>query len=79
MGYRRTLNFLLGVFAGFLVVMLVCGLLNVVLVSLLPQMQFWLNLLGAAYLVYLAVHTILSKPHEDQPLKTDLNTLKPGS
>jgi cysteine/O-acetylserine efflux protein len=82
-GYRRTLNFLLGVFAGFLVVMLLCGLLNVVLVSLLPQMQLWLNILGVIYLVYLAVHTILSKPvaggsDEHQPLKTDLNTFKAG-
>jgi cysteine/O-acetylserine efflux protein len=82
-GYRRTLNFLLGVFAGFLVVMLVCGLLNVILVSLLPQMQLWLNILGVAYLVYLAVHTILSKPvagrpTENLPLKTDLNTFKAG-
>jgi cysteine/O-acetylserine efflux protein len=47
-GYRRTLRFLLGVFVGFFIVMLICGLLNVVLVSLLPQMQYWLNILGAA-------------------------------
>ena len=77
-GYRRTLKFLLGVFTGFVVVMLLCGLLNVVLVSLLPQMQFWLNILGAAYMLYLAVHTFLSKPIEDQPLETGLNTFEAG-
>ena len=77
-GYRRTLGFLLGVFVGFMIVMLLCGLLNVLLVSLLPQLQFWLNLLGAAYLVYLAVHTFLSKPQADQPLNPGLNTFKAG-
>jgi cysteine/O-acetylserine efflux protein len=77
-GYRRTLKFLLGVCAGFFIVMLLCGLLNVVLVSLLPQTQFWLNILGAAYMLYLAIHTLLSKPLEDQPLDNGLNTFKAG-
>ena len=77
-GYRRTLRFLMGVLVGFFIVMLICGLLNVVLVSLLPQIQYWLNILGAAYMVYLAVHTILSKPVEDESKKIGMNTFKAG-
>lgn len=77
-GYKKTLNFLLGIFSGFIVVMLLCGWLNYVLLSLLPQVKFWLNLLGAAYMVYLAVHIVLSKPAEDEPGESRLNTFKAG-
>ena len=57
-GYRRTLGFLAGMTVGFLIVMLVSGLLNVVLARLVPQMRFWLNILGAAYMFYLAAHIV---------------------
>lgn len=78
-GYRRTLPFLLGVVSGFFVVMLLCGLLNVVLLGLLPQLKFWLNLLGAAYMVYLAIYIAFSSPvHEDAPAANTLNTFKVG-
>ncbi len=82
-GYRRTLRFLLGVTSGFLILALLCGFLNVVLVGLLPQLKPWLNLLGAAYMIYLAIHILLSKPAEeheagDAPGGYDLNTFKIG-
>ena len=77
-GYKKTLGFLAGIFSGFIVVMLLCGLLNYVLLSLLPQVKFWLNILGAAYMVYLAVHIIRSKPIEDAPGENGLNTFKAG-
>ncbi len=64
-GYKNTLRFLGGIFCGFFVVMLICGLLNVLLLSFIPQVRFWMNLLGAAYMIYLALHIILSKPDAD--------------
>jgi cysteine/O-acetylserine efflux protein len=77
-GYRRTLKFLTGVAAGFLVVLLVSGLLNVALVSFVPQVRFWLNLFGAAYMLYLAVHIALSKSDADRPEPKSLNTFGAG-
>ena len=77
-GYKRTLRFLAGVFTGFFLILLACGLLNVVLVSLLPQVQFWLNLLGAAYMVYLAIHIMRSGVVEDGLNKSDLNSFTAG-
>ena len=78
-GYRRTLPFLLGMTTGFFVIMLISGLLNVVLVGLLPSVKFWLTLLGAAYMLYLAVHILLSKPAEDEkPGGIRLDTFKAG-
>ena len=77
-GYRRTLRFLAGIAVGFLVVMLLCGFLNMALVRLLPQMKFWLNLLGAVYMVYLAIHIMLSKPASSEDGKISLNTFMAG-
>jgi cysteine/O-acetylserine efflux protein len=77
-GYRRTLGFLTGMLCGFTLVMLACGLLNVVLVSFLPKARPWLNLAAAAYLVYLAVHTFLSRPPGETVGKTGLNTFPAG-
>jgi cysteine/O-acetylserine efflux protein len=77
-GYKRSLGFLAGVFSGFFLIMLACGLLNVALASLLPQVRFWLNLLGAAYMLYLAFHIVRSGAMEDGPDKHALNSFRAG-
>ena len=69
-GYRRTLGFLAGMTAGFFLVMLACGILNIVLANRLPQVRFWLNLLGAAYMIYLAFHIVRSGAMEDSSGQT---------
>ena len=76
-GFRRTIQFLAGVFCGFLSVMLICGLVNFTLMTLIPSLRVWLNLLGAGYMLYLAIHVMLSSPHEDE-LNQSLNTFKAG-
>ncbi|MDR3576945.1 MAG: LysE family transporter [Anaerolineaceae bacterium] len=77
-GYKGTLRFLAGIFTGFWVVMALCGLLNAALVGLLPQVRVWLVYLGAAYMVYLALHIALSKPRQAGEGKADLNTYWAG-
>ncbi len=77
-GYRCTLGFLTGMTLGFLIVLLASGLLNVALAGLVPQVRFWLNLFGAAYMVYLAAHIALSKPQKDSVEPQSLNTFGAG-
>ena len=77
-GYKRTLGFLAGIFTGFVLIMLACGLLNVALVDLLPQVRFWLNLLGAAYMVYLAIHIVRSRAMEDDADENSLSSFAAG-
>jgi cysteine/O-acetylserine efflux protein len=77
-GYRRSLGFLAGVFCGFWVLMLGCGWLHLALESVLLAVTFWIDLLGAGYMVYLAVHTLLSRPNEDRPNRGDLNSFAAG-
>jgi cysteine/O-acetylserine efflux protein len=77
-GYRKSLGFLAGICAGFFVVMLACGLLNVILIGMLPHISVWLNILGAVYMVYLAVHILRSGAMEDGDEKAGLNSFRAG-
>ncbi len=77
-GYRRTLRFLLGIFTGFFVLMVLCGLLNLTLAELVPSLKKWLNILGALYMLYLAYHILRSKPVEEGVEEKSLNTFKAG-
>ena len=76
-GFRRTIKFLGGVFAGFFVVMLICAFANFAFMMMLPSIHGWLNWFGAAYMIYLAIHVMRSKPHLDEE-NEGLNTLKAG-
>ena len=78
-GFRKSLRFLFGVFAGFFVVMLLCGYLNFVLVSILPKARFWLNLLGTGYMIYLGIHIALTRQSEQTEIDRPLNTFKAGA
>lgn len=73
-GFRKTLVYILGIFSGFVVMMLASGFLNLTLVSLLPDSHFWLNLLGAVYLVILAGLVAFSKPADDAHAGKSINT-----
>jgi len=77
-GYRRTLNFLLGVASGFGSLLILCGFLNVFLPNILPQARFWLNILGALYMFYLAYHILRSGPVEANSTQKDLNSFRAG-
>ena len=76
-GFRRTIRFLGGVFGGFFLVMLICGFINFALMTLIPSVRLWLNLLGAGYMLYLALHVMTSKPHEEE-LNQKLNSFQAG-
>ncbi|MET3547018.1 threonine/homoserine/homoserine lactone efflux protein [Paenibacillus favisporus] len=54
-GFRRTIRFCLGVGAGFFVVALLCSYCNLLLKNLIPGIRWWMTILGAAYMLYLAV------------------------
>lgn len=77
-GYRGTVKCIAGMMSGFLVLMLTAGLLNVALVNYVPKVRFWLNLLGAAYMVYLALHIVLSKPSSEGVRQKDFNSYRAG-
>jgi threonine/homoserine/homoserine lactone efflux protein len=53
-GFKKTINFNFGVFAGFLVIMLASSYFNLVLFNLIPKIKIFMSIVGAAYMVYLA-------------------------
>ena len=76
--YLRMARFLAGIFTGFFIVMLVCGLLNVVLTGLLPSAEHWLKIIGALYMVYLAIHILRSGPPDDSEGENTSRSFKFG-
>jgi cysteine/O-acetylserine efflux protein len=57
-GYRKTLPFLSGILGGFFLVMLLCGLISSTLLRILPGIENILRYLGAAFILWLAYHTL---------------------
>jgi threonine/homoserine/homoserine lactone efflux protein len=58
-GFVKGLPFNYGIFTGFSSVMLLCTLFSSLLLTHIPQMQLPMKILGASYMVYLAVKTWL--------------------
>ncbi len=60
-GFRKTLNFLLGIVSGFFIILLLSNYFNLVLFALLPKTKFIMGIIGAIYMTYLAVIIIKSR------------------
>lgn len=60
-GWRRGRPMLLGISSGFLCVMVLCAVVCFELARLLPVVTGILKYVGAAYLVWLGLHILLSK------------------
>ncbi len=54
LGFRRSIRFNFGILAGFAVVMSVCAAFSATPYSFLPKMKSVMQILGAAYMLYLA-------------------------
>lgn len=54
LGFRRSYRFNLGILAGFGVVMSICTLFSSTLYTLLPRVKIVMQVLGAAYMLFLA-------------------------
>lgn len=55
--YRRTLPYLLGIFSGFYIIMILCAFMSVTLIQKLPGIEKILGAVGAIYILWLAYHT----------------------
>lgn len=58
LGYKATFKYILGVFTGVFLMMLLCAWLTFGLSSLLPEVTVYLKYIGAAYIFYLAFKTL---------------------
>lgn len=76
-GFKRTLNFLIGIALGFFILMLLCSFFNKMLFTVLPQMQFAMSIIGTAYMLYLAFK--ISGFHFPFGYKKSAKSQKPNS
>lgn len=72
-GFRRSLRVLAGMSAGFLALMLICGVFTYTLISVLPSLTQWLVWIGAAYILWLAWKIANSSPATDDSSERPLS------
>lgn len=77
-GFKKTLGFIVGVAAGFFVVMLLCSFFNVVLYSFIPRITFWMNLFGCLYMTYLAFKIMRSRSKEREGKQRKISSFFSG-
>jgi threonine/homoserine/homoserine lactone efflux protein len=58
-GFKKAVKFNFGILVGSLLVMGLCLAFSSILFNLVPKIQFPMKILGAAYLLYLIVKTLL--------------------
>ncbi|MGE8001661.1 LysE family transporter [Lysinibacillus sp. NPDC093190] len=63
-GLARTLRFCIGVGVGFLTITGLSSLFNVVLIDIMPIIEFPLTILGVGYMLYLAFKILTSKEND---------------
>ncbi|CFR17870.1 ABC transporter [Yersinia kristensenii] len=61
-GFKRSTRVLAGMSAGFLIIMLICALFTYTLINIIPSVSHWLKMIGAAYVVWLAIKIAKSDP-----------------
>lgn len=54
LGFRRSVRFNFGILTGFAIVMAICTVFSATVYTLLPKVQIVIQILGAAYMLYLA-------------------------
>lgn len=77
-GFKKTQRFMLGVTAGFLILMVTASFFNLLLYSCLPKIKRVMDIIGAAYMLFLALKIFLNKRHDCEKKDSKLNAFLPG-
>ena len=77
-GFKKTLRFCFGVGAGFFVIMLLASYFNLLLHNFIPKIELPMMILGAGYMVYLAVKIVTSKNSENDDETGKYNSFLAG-
>ncbi|MCK5153807.1 MAG: LysE family transporter [Spirochaetales bacterium] len=54
-GYKKSIKFMLGIFSGFFILMILCGLFNRILFTVFPFIKPYISIAGSLYMLYLAI------------------------
>lgn len=64
-GYKKGKPLFLGIFAGYYVVQILCAIFVYGVNTLLPNVMGVMKYIGAAYILWLAIHIAISKPSSE--------------
>ncbi len=73
-GYKKTLNFILGVFTGFFIILILSSYFNLLLFNLLPKIEIYVGILGAGYMIYLAIKIMKTQEETETEDSIEENT-----
>lgn len=62
-GFKKSLPFNVGVAAGFVLLLGLCIAFSYALYTVLPKIKLVMEIIGAAYMLYLAYKTLRARPH----------------
>ena len=60
-GLKKSFKFNLGIFVGFIIIMIACSYFNLILFNIMPKIEGFVGILGAIYMLYLAYKIAFSK------------------
>ena len=73
-GFRKTLKFISGIFVGAFVLLSLCMLFSAYLYNLTPKIQLPMKILGAIYMAYLMIKTVVPKKNNEASENKNNNT-----
>jgi len=77
-GYKKIVKFLIGIAFGFFIILLLSVFFNLLLFNILPKIKIIMGIIGAIYMVYLAMIIINSKDGENKGGTAKLNSFYTG-
>ena len=77
-GYRSTFKYLIGIASGFVIVMFLSALMSAAMYSLIHSAEKWLRIIGAAYILWLAWHSLKADYDFNESDNSKINSFKEG-
>ncbi|MBK5432537.1 LysE family translocator [Bacillus sp. TH25] len=77
-GLKSSIKFCFGVAFGFFIITSLCSFFNIILINILPIIEFPLKILGVAYMLYLAFKILNSKSSANTNEKSNKNLFLVG-
>ncbi|MGW5953174.1 LysE family translocator [Bacillus mycoides] len=77
-GLKSSIKFCFGVAFGFFIITSLCSFFNIILINILPIIEFPLKILGVAYMLYLAFKILNSKSCANTNEKSNKNLFLVG-
>lgn len=77
-GFKRSIKFNVGIFAGFFIIIALCSIFSIALYSFIPSIKPIMTYIGAVYIFWLAWKTLKSKPHSEDDKQKRTNTFLAG-